>query len=278
MAGPVQDAAGTQLDVTPLLTTAGAISIAVRGTAAGSIGPWNPAAAPAAPAWQSASYDAAAGTVTAGWTAASGLDAVDAELVYSGTPPADVRQWLPGSATSAVLAVPSGLAGHAVTLRLRAVAGPAISDFAVLAVNLLQVPGPILNPLTDTVSPNSVSATWSFDVPAGTTGLGYVAELSSGGAVLATNTITDPATKSTTFTETGGVHFVTGALYSVRVRGRVRPAPGQVILGAWSATASINFGAEINLTLSRLSATSSSAGDITVSWELRPRSPAPPST
>lgn len=267
-AGPVQGAVGTEFDVTPLLETAGAITIAVRGTADGSIGAWSTATAPGVPAWQALRYDVAAAAITGTWTVGTGLDAVDADLTHSGAVAADLRQWLAGSATTTTLPVPQPLTGQAVTARLRAVAGAAMSDFAAQTMTLLQVPGPLLSPLTDTVSPNSISASWSFDIPAGTTGLGYIAQLSSGGTVLATNAVTDPATKSTTFNETGGTAFQPDTLYTVTVRAQVQPAAGQVILGAWSSPASINFGTDVNLALASVTPNSSASGDITLTWSM----------
>lgn len=266
---PIQDVTGSTLDVTPLLETAGAITLAVRGTADGSIGAWSAATAPAAPVWQSTTYDVVNGEITAAWTAPAGLHAVGLDLTHSGAPAADERKWLPGTATTATLPVPSAQIGKDVTLRLRAVAAAALSDFAPKPMTLLRVPGPVLSPLTDRVNPNSVTAAWSFDPPSGTATTGYVVELSTGSTVLATKSVDDPAVKSATFDETGSLQFHINTLYTVRVRARVQPAPGESVLGEWSAAASINFGADVDLTLSTLSANSDTAAAITLGWQLR---------
>jgi RHS repeat-associated protein len=272
-AGPIRDVPGTELVVTELLDAAGAIAVAVRGTTDGSIGPWSDGAAPAAPVWQSVHYDQAAAQLDAAWTAPAGLAAIYVELLRDGVATPVLRRWLAGDSTSVSFQVPSELAGQAVTLRARAVLKGTLSEIAAATLTLAQVAGPVLAPLSDSLDPKSISASWQFDVPAGMTGLGYVVELRHDGAVLATAEIDDPSTKQTTFGESERVHFEANTLYVVRVRARVAPAAGQTILGAWSADASINFGAHVDLALERLAASSDTEGDLSVSWALRTQVP-----
>ncbi|SDL83202.1 DUF6531 domain-containing protein [Nonomuraea jiangxiensis] len=264
--GAVTDATGLSADVSGQLGAPGAIGVSVRATTPGNVGAWSAAPAVAAPTGLTLAYDEDSGRLDAGWTA-TGAEHCYLEMTVAGDDEPTYREWLDGTAGRKQLALDAATARRGVTVRVRSVQGAALSPFTTATTTLAPVPGPVLQPLTDTLSPErKIGVTWDFDAAQAGPGtlLGFTVTLTGPGGTVNTRPIDDPEARGTEFADSG---LAINTTYTARVRARVRRPDGTVQSGAWSQPAGITFGVG-RLGLSSLTATSNNEGDLTVNWSM----------
>ncbi len=239
------------------LATAGVQTFTVQPHAQGS---WGVISAPpplVAPAPTTLTYDAAIQQLALTWPQSPGATGYYADVTTGGGAPS-VKQWVaqPGGSTPAAATFSaSGLStGTSYTVRARALAGGAMTDFGALSLTLQQLVGPSSLTLAGAFQQRQITATWQFDA----SGLGtvtYVAELrNSGGTVLDRQT---PSAKSATLTYPNTV--AQGDTLTVFVR-----AVSGGNLGLWSSSPIV-----VGSTLAQVGGVSASfdtANALTVGW------------